>query len=826
MIGSLLDSYARCEVIARKSGSSFFASFALLGQDRRNAMTALYAFARLADDATDDKTFRNDNGNNWSAEAWHVWLDSLSSTSAPSDASTVGLGPIRIALADSVSKFSIPLETLHDIVHGVNTDAAQSQVGPSCRVRINSVDATAFPLQNTLESYPPIRMKDWDETKVYCHRVASSVGIACLSIWAKTIGEPASPAITQAALDCGVAFQMTNILRDIAEDSLRNRIYLPEDEFARFGIDTMHWLGLQAKPTLFALNELGDWRGMIRLQIERAKAMSESGWQVADSISLDSQRMFSLIWHSYRQLLSMIEKAPELVWQTRVRLTKANNWQLVGQHLFTPAFKRLISTKKQPIPSDSNFAHHDWPAGGLRVAVIGSGLAGINAAMHLARHGCRVSLLESKHRIGGRVGSFVDAESGQSVDYCQHVGMNCCSTLKQWIEDTDQSPYWTEQDALHFVSSQGKRIRVTAWPLPVPMHLLGLLWRWPQLELLDRIRIGVSLLRLKALRRDNISPAELAIDWLRANGQDERCIQNFWCTILVSALGEQVDRVSLTAVHKVLIDGFASHRNAFHLLVPNRPLSELLVECVSARLLKLGVTIRLGKIVNCIVKIQSNSFQLKFHGETGNSAELYDVVVCAVPWNKVSEILPREDLPSVQGASLLESSPITGIHTWWDRSWLKEPHAILVNRLCQWVFPGPESHQVESSAGLSNRTREHYYQIVISASRTLPTGDSDVILKMVKQDLAEIFPEASVATLLRGRVVTDPNAVFSVTAGHNANRPNCSVLRDRKIWLAGDWTATQWPATMEGALRSGALAAQDLLGAFGRNASLIEKDVG
>ena len=97
---------------------------------------------------------------------------------------------------------------------------------------------------------------------------------------------------------------------------------------------------------------------------------------------------------------------------------------------------------------------------------------------------------------------------------------------------------------------------------------------------------------------------------------------------------------------------------------------------------------------------------------------------------------------------------------------------------------------------------------------------------MVKQDLAEIFPEASVATLLRGRVVTDPNAVFSVTAGHNANRPNCSVLRDRKIWLAGDWTATQWPATMEGALRSGALAAQDLLGAFGRNASLIEKDVG
>ena len=92
-----------------------------------------------------------------------------------------------------------------------------------------------------------------------------------------------------------------------------------------------------------------------------------------------------------------------------------------------------------------------------------------------------------------------------------------------------------------------------------------------------------------------------------------------------------------------------------------------------------------------------------------------------------------------------------------------------------------------------------------------------------KQDLAEIFPEAAVATMLRGRVVTDPNAVFSVSAGHESGRLGCDILANQRIWLAGDWTATKWPATMEGALRSGLQAAESVLAHFGRNAILFSK---
>ncbi|MCY2984978.1 MAG: hydroxysqualene dehydroxylase HpnE [Planctomycetota bacterium] len=809
---TLSESYRNCEKIAIQSGSSFYRSFALLRADRRQAMTALYAFARLADNATDGEGSIAPNSNDWSAAAWHQWLDVLCRGDAGCHDSTRSLEPIRLALSDSVNRFSIPLDTLHDIIRGVDSDIAISSDHSTTECEF------AHPISQ------PIRMKSWEETSKYCHRVASSVGLACLSIWSETIGRTPCSGSIKAALDCGVAFQMTNILRDIVEDSGRNRIYLPEDEFARFEIDSTKWLSLNKEPTTFALNELGDWRGLIRLQIERTKAMYDRGWQVANSISLDGQRMFSLMWHSYREILLAIEKRPERIWQERIGLSKGQKLQLAGQHWFTPLFTALMESKRNALVGDSRNALSVWPTDGPRVAVIGAGLAGIQSAMHLSRHGCRVTLLESKHRIGGRVGSFHDSESDKSIDYCQHVGMNCCSTLKQWIKDTDQEPFWTEQDSLYFVGANGERIRVSAWPLPAPFHLSGLLFRWPQLGILDRLRVGVGLLKLKRLKRDGAMASQLAIAWLRANGQNDRCIQNFWSTILVSALGEQIDRVTLEATHKVLIDGFALTRNGFHLLVPNRPLSELLDYHVAHHLKLSGVEVRLGSIVKGIQRDSTGSYLVRLQGakEKEAASESYDAVVIALPWHKVADILPEDIQPKVRTIDALQSSPITGVHTWWDRPWLKEPHAILIDRLSQWVFPAPQSSDLANSDHVATKTREYYYQVVISASRNLPTGDSESILSMVKQDLSEIFPEASVATMLRGRVVTDPNAVFSVSVGHESSRLKSDLLSAEKIWLAGDWTDTKWPATMEGSLRSGAFASQELLGAFGRSVLLSE----
>jgi uncharacterized protein with NAD-binding domain and iron-sulfur cluster len=146
---------------------------------------------------------------------------------------------------------------------------------------------------------------------------------------------------------------------------------------------------------------------------------------------------------------------------------------------------------------------------------------------------------------------------------------------------------------------------------------------------------------------------------------------------------------------------------------------------------------------------------------------------------------------------------------------LEQPHAILIDRLCQWVFPGPESGSIATSPG------ETYYQIVISGSRQLPKGNSEAILESVRADLAEVFPESAKSKLLRGKVVTDPQSVFSVSPGHASSRLESNALASEGIFLGGDWTDTGWPATMEGALRSGLLAAENTLAYLGRPVRLI-----
>lgn len=798
-MNNLAASQAACRRIGVHSGSNFYRSFALLRTDRSHAMHALYAFARLADDAADGASCSlwlksNDFD-------WHHWINQLADEStATTDMmnTPVPLREIQCALSDAIRKFSVPLSCFHDIIDGVQMDIA-----------------------------PPIRFEAWEDTQQYCHKVASSVGRACLAIWAEPIGTQYSNATLAAARHCGVAFQLTNILRDIVEDAERDRIYIPNADLRRFGIDPLRWCQLGYVPSVFSLNEIGDWRGLIRVQIERARANFDLGWNVVHEISLDGRRMFSLMWSTYRKILDHLERRPESIWLKTTRLSRATKIGLFIRHAFTPFFgPESLPQSQRTIggPLSVQSLTRTWEPGGIRVAVIGAGLAGIGAAMHLARHGCRVVLLESKHRIGGRVGSFVDVASGNAVDYCQHVGMRCCNHLVRWLEDTDQRPFWSEQETLHFISNRGKKIRIGAWPLPAPLHLFPMIWKWPDLTWMDRIRLASALRELLTLDVQGGNACRLTVDWLQEMKQSERCVQNFWSTILVSALGEQINRVTLGPTKKVLVDGFAAQRSAFHLLVPELPLSTLFQESVAKTLQRMQIDVRLGSHVTALKRMQ-NRWQLQTQeisgklgvceaspgGASGWSQEGFDAVLIAVPWNKVTDLVPAAMQTNLDAIRNLQSSPITGVHTWWDRPWFQDPHAILINRYCQWIFPGPAS----TGTGKPGQN-EHYYQIVISGSRDLRSASTESILKCVKDDLSQVFAEAAVATLLRGVVVTDRNAVFSVSPEHFQARLQQNQMQAHQIWIAGDWTDTQWPATMEGALRSGAMAASSILTHFGR----------
>lgn len=449
-----------------------------------------------------------------------------------------------------------------------------------------------------------------------------------------------------------------------------------------------------------------------------------------------------------------------------------------------------------------------------RVVVIGGGLAGCAAALELADAGCDVTLLEAKRKLGGRASSFtIASESGerQEVDYCQHVGMGCCSSLIRLIKRLRQESLWRRNNELHFYGPDGDYQRLATLPLmPAPAHLAGWLWKWPGLGFKDRLGIAGGMLRINRLK----SPSELdrksALEWLKEIGQSETAIQRFWETIIVSALGEQIDRVSLDAVRKVMQDGFLRGRDSFHLLVPTRPLSELFGTLMEAALEEAGVTVRLG----CrAVQLTTFGGQTAIRLDDESVCEAEQVVI-AVPWHQLPSLAERSDLPELdrvaQSAMQLETSPITGVHTWWDQPWLEHPHAAIVGRLCQWVFPDPLATAGEAKNSEVASGKPAYYQIVISSSRELPRGDSRAAGELIIEDLVKVFPQVQQRELLKLQVVTDPRAVFSVRPGVLELRPDAR-LTDR-ITLAGDWTHTGWPATMEGAIRSGENAARVVKG--------------
>jgi len=444
------------------------------------------------------------------------------------------------------------------------------------------------------------------------------------------------------------------------------------------------------------------------------------------------------------------------------------------------------------------------------VLIVGGGLAAMAAAISLRHKGFRVRILESRRKLGGRVGSFEDNSSEKSIDYCQHVGMACCTNLLWFLRTLEIEEHWDRETILHFFSSTGKHLPLEASWLPAPLHLSGLLSHWPGISIKDRVQIAWGLLKLMRLKTSRTLDDIPALEWLRSVGQTDHVIRRFWSTILVSALGDQIDRVTLGATRKVLIDGFAANREAYNLIIPRQPLSELIGDRAAKAMESMGIEIVYGTTVE---QCQWKEHRCVSVVSRDGRAFKADHFVFAVPWHRLNRLIGDEC--DVQVLTQLQSAPITGVHTWWDRAWLDAPHAILVDRLCQWVFKEPlqkfkDNRLAETSLASNFVKKEHYYQIVISGSRDLTRGNAPQVLEMIASDLAEVFPKAADAKLLRGRVVTDPNSVFSVSPGHQRSRLPSDQFAQQNVWLAGDWTDTQWPATMEGAIRSGVNAANSM----------------
>ena len=750
MTSDLETSYRHCRAVVRRASSNLASTFWLLPAEQRRGMDALYAFARQADDLVD-----NDEplGVRWQQLAAFRRAISIRLTGEVTQSfSYESRGPLALlpALEDTVQRFEIPPKHLLELLDGVEMDLHRS-------------------------TYPI-----FEDLRVYCYRVASVVGLTCLPIWGCR-----DDAAIQPAIDCGLAFQLTNILRDIREDAERGRVYLPSDELARFG--------LAPADILSGANE-ADWREFLQFQIARAESFFESGAATGRYLPAAGRRVFHLMLARYRAILDEVKRRGTDVLRERAQLS-------YPRKLLIAAGSLLGGISISPIrPDVANSTGRNRPT---TVAIVGGGLAGLSAAAALCERGSRVELFEARRRLGGRAGSYVEKETGQAIDHCQHVAMGCCTSFLDLCRRTGILELFERHGTLHFFGPEGERcdFQASSW-LPAPLHLgpafLGLTY----LSLAERLSIAATLLWLSRLPAKE-QPGELTIgQWLQRRKQSPRSIERFWQVVLVSALGESLDRASLAAARKVFVDGFMSARGASDVWIPKVPLAEL-YRRIAEWLTKRGVNIHLGAPV---AKIENqNAAELSLRFKDGPPRQ-FDTVISAVPWRLAAEILPTSVASQIP---TLHSAPITSLHLWFDRSITPLPHAVLVGRLSQWVFA-----RSQESGG-------HYYQVVISASHELAGRQREDVLREVHSDLNAIFPTARSAELLRWQMITEQEAVFSVRPGLEALRPSQRTSISG-LFLAGDWTATGWPSTMESAVRSGYLATEAALQAAGRENRLVK----
>jgi phytoene synthase len=297
---SLAESYAVCRAIAKKEAKNFYYAFVALTAPRRNAICAIYAFMRQADDLADDELLTREERR----KRLSAWIADWRGVCHGGDSSN----PVFLAVRDAVERFQIPLQLLDELVAGVTMDLEH--------------DASGAP-----DTYATFA-----ELYRYCYLVASVVGLVCIRIFGYT-----DPRAEKLAEETGIAFQLTNILRDVAEDAARNRVYLPLEDLAAHGValESLLHRNATAKPT-------ADERALLASVAERAENYYQSADKLLPLIDRESRPALRVLVAIYYALLKRIDRADYNVFTQRASVPTAQKLSILAGGLVRMMLVRMF----------------------------------------------------------------------------------------------------------------------------------------------------------------------------------------------------------------------------------------------------------------------------------------------------------------------------------------------------------------------------------------------------------------------------------------------------------------------------------------------------
>ncbi|MDH6136187.1 squalene-associated FAD-dependent desaturase [Kitasatospora sp. MAA4] len=445
--------------------------------------------------------------------------------------------------------------------------------------------------------------------------------------------------------------------------------------------------------------------------------------------------------------------------------------------------------------------------------VVGGGLAGLTAALRLAEAGLRVTLLETRPRLGGLAFSFRRGEL--TVDNGQHVFLRCCTAYRGLIERLGAGAQVAIQPRLDVpvlsVADGRHRLgRLRRAALPVPLHLAASLATYPHLSALGRLRVVRGALALQRL--DLADPALDAIsfgDWLRAHGQNAETIEALWDLVGIATLNARADQVSLALAAMVFKTGLLSDPGASDIGIAAVPLGAVHHDAALAELARADVKVLLRAKAVELKTISAEGGQQ--HVVRLESGELLtaDVVVLAGAQDAAAALLPADAIDGQARLAELGTAPILNVHVVYDRQVLRRPFFAALGSPVQWVFD-----RTAHSGLADSRPGAQYLALSQSAVQDeieLPVAE---LRARYLPELERLLPAARGAEVLDFFVTRERTATFDPAPGTAALRPQART-KVPGLLLAGSWTATGWPATMESAVRSGHAAADAALAQTG-----------
>ena len=584
MTPALEEAYDACRDIAREEARNFYYGFILLPPERRAGIYAAYAFSRRADDSVDDEG--SPAGKLAAVADRRDELDACYAGEPPAD------DPVLVALTDTVRRFDVPRAHLDALLDGVAMDL-------------------------TVSRYP-----DFPALKEYCDRVAGAVGLVSLHIFG--FSDPRAP---DHAADLGVAMQLVNIMRDVAEDAERDRIYLPTDEMAAHGVSEEDLMDGVATRRLPGPDARAGRAGARLLRPRRAAAAAAR--PARPHVRLDALR------------------------------------PLPGDPRRDRG-ARLRRVRRPGLALDAPQAGPDGPADRPRpevtrprIVVCGGGLAGVAAAVEAAGLGAEVTLVERRPFLGGKAFSFTDRESGREVDNGQHVFLGCCPAymrLLRLLGTLGDTSLQRRLDAP--VRDRAGRVgALRAGPLPAPLHLAGSFATYPHLsprEKAGALRGLAALAAMSERARADLDGVTFA-DWLAARGQPPGAVRRFWDLIVLPTCNDRSERVSAALAAFVFRRGFLQSAHGSAIGWSRVGLTRLVDPAARGFLAARG-----GRVVAGEAVAEAGPEGVTLADGTALPA---DGVVLALPPQRVAAACPAA-LPRDPG---LGASPIVNVHVWYDR---------------------------------------------------------------------------------------------------------------------------------------------------------------